>query len=639
MTNYKDFFNLLIKNKMISPIWEYVLDLINEEIKDKENKEYYLFIFTIYFSLIDEGNVTISLNKDILLSKWNKKINDTKIRYEDGESFDINEINLIKEISLSTLDYLNEINDINLKEIIGINKIFEIEENYLYLQKYNEARKNIISSLDIFKSSFNNDINFNYKDYVNSSFSLSKGQEDIIKEGLKRNLIVSGGPGTGKTTSILFLLVGLLLNGYQDYKIYLIAPSGKASARMKESIINSLSCLKDDFKDKYSSIYNLIKNLEESTIHRFLSLDFTNYSFSYNKSHQISEKSIVLVDESSMIDIMIFSSLLSALPSKARLFMMGDKDQLPSVECGSVYKELLSLPILKNNIVYLTESIRFKKGTDIYELAELINNGSNLPSIKWNNFKDFKIEEENDKKPIFYYLDNEINVKDKAIIDFITSIWANEFFKSLQNDSTSLDINDYDYLEKLFKKSEISKILTAQNEGVRGTSYINKFIKNIIIDKSKITSDTSFYNGEIMMITKNNKSLDLYNGDSGILVSFKDDKTLYFMVKKNTKIINNEGYNKGNIFKIKEYTFYPKRIISNDEIDLAYAITIHKSQGSDYKNILVILPSKKGHPLLNRQILYTAITRTKGNTYILSNLDRLNEAKDNLIIRDTNIKI
>ena len=107
--------------------------------------------------------------------------------------------------------------------------------------------------------------------------------------------------------------------------------------------------------------------------------------------------------------------------------------------------------------------------------------------------------------------------------------------------------------------------------------------------------------------------------------------------KKSTNIVRDEGKVNDKIFKIKDFTFYPLRLISTDEIDLAYAITIHKSQGSDYKNILVILPNVKGHPLLNRQIIYTAITRTKGNTYILSNNERLNESKDRVVIRDTNI--
>ena len=109
------------------------------------------------------------------------------------------------------------------------------------------------------------------------------------------------------------------------------------------------------------------------------------------------------------------------------------------------------------------------------------------------------------------------------------------------------------------------------------------------------------------------------------------------MVKKASNIVKNEGKVDDKIFKLGDFTFYPLRLITQNEIDMSYAITIHKSQGSDYKNILVILPNSKGHPLLNRQIIYTAITRTKGNTYILSNLDRLNEAKDTVIIRDTNI--
>jgi exodeoxyribonuclease V alpha subunit len=139
------------------------------------------------------------------------------------------------------------------------------------------------------------------------------------------------------------------------------------------------------------------------------------------------------------------------------------------------------------------------------------------------------------------------------------------------------------------------------------------------------------------MINKNNKTLDLYNGDCGILVTFENDNTLYFMVKKSSMIISKEGKEEDKIFKLKDFTFYPLRLITQSEIDLSYAITIHKSQGSDYKNILVILPTAKGHPLLNRQIIYTAITRTKGNTYILSNQDRLEESKNSVIIRDTNI--
>ncbi|MCR4561671.1 MAG: ATP-dependent RecD-like DNA helicase, partial [Bacilli bacterium] len=112
---------------------------------------------------------------------------------------------------------------------------------------------------------------------------------------------------------------------------------------------------------------------------------------------------------------------------------------------------------------------------------------------------------------------------------------------------------------------------------------------------------------------------------------------LYFMVKKKSKVFTVDKKYDDRIFKLGDFLFYPIRLIATDEIDLAYAITIHKSQGSDYANILVILPSKSGHPLLNRQIVYTAITRTKGATYILSSPKLLEQAKGFVLKRDTNI--
>ena len=137
----------------------------------------------------------------------------------------------------------------------------------------------------------------------------------------------------------------------------------------------------------------------------------------------------------------------------------------------------------------------------------------------------------------------------------------------------------------------------------------------------------------------------------GIVVKFKEDSMFYLMLNKDSKFVLPEGKRDSKIFikeakiieddkeKTYKYVFYPLYMISRAEMDLAFAISIHKSQGSDYNNILVILPKEKGHPLLNRQIVYTAITRTKGDTYILSNIDRLNESKDTVIERDTNIDI
>ena len=251
--------------------------------------------------------------------------------------------------------------------------------------------------------------------------------------------------------------------------------------------------------------------------------------------------------------------------------------------------------------------------------------------------KEEKIKNSN---PVYYYLNPLLdeNISEKEIVQNAVINFGKEYYANLQKMCTDIDPDDYKYFDKLFDGSVLNaEILCAENEGVRGVKTINQLAKSLFIDKNQPTSIEGFYPGELMMINKNNKLLDLSNGDSGILVTFKGDKTLYFMLKKDSELIKNEKKIDDKIFKLGGYLFYPFRLIARSEIDNAYAITIHKSQGSDYKNILVILPTKKGHPLLNRQIVYTAITRTKGNTYILSNQDRMLDAKNTVIERDTNI--
>ena len=642
--DYKEYYNLLLENKMITPIWKYVLELIEEEIKDNENKDYYLVIFAIYFSLINDGNITISLNKDVLTKKWESKLNATAILLEESGSYNEESFNKIIEISFNCIsNYLQDINANNLSSLINDNKFFEIEDNYLYVRKYGSARRGVISSMDrLFSTRSNITSTFKYQDAVASDFTLSDGQEKAVIEGINKSLVITGGPGTGKTTSILFLLIGLLLNDTDNMRIYLIAPSGKAAGRMKESIINGLNVLTDSFKQSHQQIIDKINTLDKSTIHSLLEIDYETNGFKYNKNRRFPDNSVFVIDEASMIDVCLFNALLQAIPTSAKVYIMGDKNQLPSVECGAVFGDLLTKKSLKDNVVELDESKRFKKGTKIFNLAKAVNEGDTLPinDEDWKEYDSFEVlikDDDRKENPIYYYKNHKENVKDKDIVEHVVNKWGNEFFKTLQDKATDLDFNDVAHLKEVFEYSEISKILCAENEGPRGIKTINNYVKKHFIDKSKYHSTNGYYPGMIMMVNKNNKSLDLDNGDSGLLVTFKDDSTIYFMTKKSSNIAKNQGKEVDRIFKLGEFTFYPVRMITQEEIDMAYAITIHKSQGSDYPNILVILPTKKGHPLLNRQIVYTAITRTKGTTYILSNIDRLNESKDYLIVRDTNV--
>lgn len=647
MKSYNELIDLMIKNKLLSPIWKYILTLLYNELDcDEENKYDIIIFLSIYFSLVDDGNVCISLDTPTALKKWEEKYQFNKIILESNDEYNEEEYNLITSETNECLKKAIKLIELGkLNTLIGEKKTFDLENNYLYLKKYNVARLGIKNSLNrIFSKSFPGKSKIDYKNYVIDNFKLSKGQEKAVIEGFNKNLVVTGGPGTGKTTSILFLLINLL-NSNQEYNVYLTAPSGKAANRMKESIINSLKVVKESSKDENKDLFNKINNLDEATIHRLLSYQSQSGKFDYNDSHRFSENSIFIIDEASMIDICIFNSLLQAIPENARVYIMGDKNQLPSVECGAVFGELLKLNSLKENIVELDESKRFGENTDIYKFARVINDGTDfndsdyiLTSNDFKNVKDFKIENKDPKKPIFFYK------KDCKPEEFnnMLSIWGEKYYKNLQKEFYDINIDEKEdvnkYLSKLFEKTEVSKILCAENNGPTGVNYINNLIKKLCIDKTLTTSIEDCYTGQIMMINKNNKLLDLYNGDSGVLVKFNGDDTLYFMAKKKTKLVEEDKQLVDRIFKLGDYMFYPLRMITKDEIDLAYAITIHKSQGSDYENILVILPDKKGHPLLNRQIVYTAVTRTKGNTYIVSELDRIVEAKDRIIIRDTNIE-
>lgn len=641
---YNKFIDALINNRLLTTIWKEVITLIDNEMDDSNDKDDCLILFSILFSLIDDGNIAMSLVKDKLLSKWDDKLKGTRILLEDIGSLDNQIYDYIVSKSHDVIsNSLTKLKSNDLSSVIGDNKLFVIEDDWIYLRKNNVARKLLLESIDrLFKPAFSNP----YFDYtkITNDFRLTEGQANVLKQGLNKNLVITGGPGTGKTTSILFLLLELLLNKKDYEEIYLLAPSGKASSRMKDSIKGGLNCLTEAFKNEHPDIVDRIANLNRYTIHRLLGIDFETHAFKHNASFQLKKNSIYIIDEASMIDICLFASLLSAIPDGSRVFIMGDKNQLPSVDVGAVFGELINKKSLldNGNICRLGEAVRFKIGSPIYILANAINNEDVfLPQLDWKN--EFLTIQEN-KNNVFnpvYYFTNPIsgsNYKEKDIVLKAVYNFGNAYFKNLQDMASDIPYDDMNYLKQLFEGSvKNASILCAENEGVRGTKSINAFIKSIFINKDKPTSKQGFYPGELIIINKNNKLLDLANGDSGILVTFKDDKTLYLMIEKDSILIKNNQKIDGKIFKLGGYMFYPLYLISSSDFSNAYAITIHKSQGSDYKNILVILPTKKGHPLLNRQIVYTAITRTKGDTYILSSQDRLLDAKNTIIKRDTNI--
>ena len=658
-----DFFKKLSDMKCISPIWEKVLDVLTG-LEPSASFEA-LAVFCIYFSQIDDGNICIPVTQGNLIDKWQKKwegllLQEHKLSQKEDDA---------KYFSDIIDKGLPQISQENLPNLIAKNedddsKPFIIDKGWLFATKYFKAKINIedriqkimkrntIKPLEEEKA----EIREYFKNLTASEDSepmtLEDEQLNALLRGLDDNLIITGGPGTGKTTVICYLLWRLFLTrDVMAYSLYLAAPSGKAADRMKESLSKELEKLhleaipEGPERDAAKAVFDKLNSAQSSTIHRLLSFNPSTNGFRYNKDNKFDKKSIFVIDEASMIDITLFSSLLDAIKDGSKVFILGDKDQLPSVQAGAVLGELLAKKT--SSVADLKKSRRFNDNSDIGRLKNAMQDevplDRNLAFLtSWDDWKsDTKNDFKNipDKKyPVTTFIPEKKYDDRKKQFEEIVTAWGKAFYEGLvqqaRNASKDFELST---LDTLWDEATKARILCAERKGIQGVETINEQICSQILKKENLPPEVEYFTGQLLMLTKNQSIFCLYNGDSGIVVECNGLK--YLMVKKEIKNTGNTDVTQQGIFQKGSYMFYPLHLLPKESIETAYAITIHKSQGSDYKAIFVTLPSTKGHPLLNRQITYTAITRTKGATYIFADYDTLEHARQTVIERDTQIHL
>ena len=401
---------------------------------------------------------------------------------------------------------------------------------------------------------------------------------------------------------------------------------------------------------KESKVYKKLKDLEGSTIHRLLKYSRSNNGFSYNAKEQFSEKSIFVIDEASMIDINLFASLLQAIPEGAKIFILGDPYQLPSVDAGAVLGEILKPRSKKDFTVRLTKSNRFTDDSVIGNLAKEIKacaeNGNAMATPAFaphpaldstvapdapakNSGTEVPAQSENlPKDAVFYYslpAGPQTKKQETETLEKILHSWMGDFYKLPQ---MALEINpenpDKGKCEAIWELSLKKRILSAERRGIYGVEQINMSAGKLIRDYGAKKFSDRYFPGELLMITQNQAMYKLYNGDTGIVV-YKDS-TPYIMLKKASE--NETGF-----------VFYPLSWFPTDAIEPAFAITIHKSQGSEYNHVTMFLPRQEGHPLLNNQILYTGITRAKHSVTIIATPETFKVACETVIERDTGIEL
>lgn len=423
---------------------------------------------------------------------------------------------------------------------------------------------------------------------------------------MKRNtLLISGGPGTGKTYTaskiVDFFTENFILKHNRLPDIRLTAPTGKAAKRL------ALQFADKDGKNKF----------EGQTIHRLLGYNPQTDSFSYNEESRL-HADLIIADEISMIDTNMFYSFLSAIDESTSLILIGDKDQLPSVDAGAVLSDLISekfKPVYKDIPDILNIPSAVSSSENLFTNAVIIlkkQNRSNLlitqtaDKVRKGDVSAVReieiVEPEDYAKKIsslpegVYFIPIE---EYKAYSKFISDYAKYYFGESYINGSIGSSADE------MLTLSNRSKILTLLREGNYGCNGINKKIHDNY--KRHFKSDYGNISGEPVIITSNDYILQLYNGDIGITYCYNDNiQRAYFK----SDCDNERAYS---LNQLKQYS-------------LAYALTVHKSQGSEYQDVCIILPEDENNPLLTREIIYTGITRAKSRVFIAGKINVFEKA-------------
>ena len=458
------------------------------------------------------------------------------------------------------------------------------------------------------------------------SFELNKAQKEALATAAtQRFTVITGGPGTGKTTTVCAILRALLAVNpdWTERDIALAAPTGRAAQRMQEAILDQCKGLGEGERIKA-----LARKLEGSTVHRLLGGYAPNWK--HDEKHPL-EKKVVIVDETSMVDLYLMQALLKALPKDARLILLGDADQLPSVDTGAVLGDLTGFG-MGTDIVKRLETCERVKG-EIYDVSKSVNESDGTPEAARNLMRGWRTLEVKDLpcqpgsiedgKSEFRWLQPSADIKKADIMDFYAR-WMSgnrlaELAHGIPRDNACLFGRKTPESEALFKELNCRRILTLVREGWYGVKEANAFLlKDAKRKAEKPYADYLSLVGVPIMVTKNTPERRLFNGDVGVTVKGPNGMVVLFPRGEKTIAC-------------------PVALLPEHE--LAYAMTVHKSQGSESENVMVVLPNDKEHPLLNRQIIYTGITRAKKRAVIVGTEEALNVALTRKLERDTGIAI
>lgn len=416
---------------------------------------------------------------------------------------------------------------------------------------------------------------------------------------LNRFCVITGGPGTGKTYTVASLLAVFAAWPFEDValRVMLAAPTGKAATRLTESLHAS-----DIVPECYADV-------EAVTLHRLLRMTPGRIQPRYHSGNPL-PADVLVVDEASMIDLPMMTRVLDAIPEHCRLILLGDKDQLASVESGMVLGDIcgphattrlsnhastrlnkeagvkvaaLDGPLnrISDHIVYLTKSHRANNDTGIVELSEAVNRGDVDGCLKYLTSADY---------PDLQLLEHSPSSLDSVISSYTVPVYREVM--AAENPAVALS------------SMSGTCILCALRRGRSGADGINRRVEATLRRLEIVSAEETQYAGRPVMITENSPQQSLFNGDFGITTMDNGRLKVFFQGDTSLR------------------AFVPGRLPQHETF---YAMTVHKSQGSEYNTVVLVLPDNDS-PLLTREMLYTGLTRARERIIVVANTKQIETA-------------
>lgn len=522
-------------------------------------------------------------------------------------------------------------------------EILVFEDNKLYMRRYYSFESELIQGIHARLAPVQQPSIDDVRHCMNILFPTSSSSESeidwqkiAVANAINKNFsVIAGGPGTGKTFTVTKLLAALFMlakksDSHNPLAIALVAPTGKAAQRLTESIKKAIKGFTGVI-DK-----NILAEIptKAKTIHRLLGVIPNSPNFRHHQDNLL-DYDVLLIDEVSMVDLPMMTRIFRALKPTTKVILLGDADQLPSVAVGSVLADIAPRPhngYSKSNYHYLDKVCEIEE--------EKLSKAFDSSTENVNDYLSFLVKSRrfdgeggigilasyvinSDVAQSWQLLSEHQGVSpvsdaQLSLVNSDLKTWLTPLVKQYYQEMSACQS-----IDEAFKLLAKFRVLCVTRQGDYGVEAINNLIQELIVGSSSFSQANKKYHGMPIMISENDYKLGLFNGDIGILWSvdpINDRNSNHLMAFFEDTAPENNVQNDKHIPQDKHTmaafkSFLPSRL---PKYETVYAMTIHKTQGSEFAHVAMVLP-KSDSPLLSRELLYTGITRAQNFLTVATN--------------------